>query len=126
MTATPIRLFVYGTLMSGERSDNYLSDCEFVATAQTVAAFTLVTVGWFPAMLADGDTSVVGEVWHVPPHQIAALDRYEGVPHMFLRKSIALADGSWAQAYVAAAGVLAADRTTIESGDWRVHNANER
>jgi gamma-glutamylcyclotransferase (GGCT)/AIG2-like uncharacterized protein YtfP len=113
------RVFVYGTLRRGEGNHRLLAGARCVGAARTAPAFTLRDLGAYPAMLAGGATSVVGEVYEVDELTLDVLDRLEGHPRFYRREPIALADGAHVEAYL-----LPADRAwgltrTIESGDWR-------
>lgn len=112
-------LFVYGTLMRGERAGHYMAAAEWLGPARTEARFTLHMVQWYPGMASGGRTAVIGEVYRVPPDLMAELDAYEGPE--YTRMSVPLAEGpvASAEAYVMspqAAELLA----VIPSGDWRV------
>lgn len=112
------RLFVYGTLMRGERAHPLLAGAPLVGEAATEPAFDLVDLGDFPALVAGGATSVRGELYRVSPAQLAALDDYEGHPGFYRRTPIRLIGGGRAHAYV-----LGRERSgahpRIASGDWR-------
>jgi hypothetical protein len=58
-------LFVYGTLLSGERSHDRLGGSEKLGDATTEAIFHLVDLGPYPAMVIDGTTAVAGELYRV-------------------------------------------------------------
>ncbi len=118
------RVFVYGTLLSGEPNHRLLGDAALVGEAKTEPAFELVSLGAFPAMVADGRTAVSGEVYEVDADTLAALDRLEGHPRFYRRRRIRLEDGGAALAYVFTAE-QARGRPAIASGNWR-HERKER
>lgn len=111
-------LFVYGTLMRGERSAHLMDGAERLGPARTAPRFTLHRVEWYPGMASGGATAVRGEVYRVPSALMAELDIYEGPE--YARVEIPLDEGPVpsAEAYVmtpeAAAGLA-----VIASGDWR-------
>jgi len=72
------RVFVYGTLLSGEPNHRLLADAELVGAARTEPDFDLVSLGAFPAMIAGGATAIAGEVYEVDRPTLDALDRLEG------------------------------------------------
>lgn len=84
------RVFVYGTLLRGEPNHYILEHACFVREARTPAVFTLRDMGAFPALLADGSTAVLGEVYDVDAATLARLDRLEGHPRLYRRTPIAL------------------------------------
>jgi gamma-glutamylaminecyclotransferase len=112
------RVFVYGTLLTGERNHHLLEGARRVAEARTQPAFTLHDFGPFPGLVAGGDHAVLGEVYEVDEPTLAALDRLEGHPSFYQRTSICLEDGRSVQAYV-----LRPDQVShlpiIPSGSWR-------
>ena len=92
--------------------------------ARTEPAFELVSLGAFPAMLAGGNTAVVGEVYAVDRAILAGLDRLEGHPHFYRRQLVRLKDGERVLAYLLRRE-QAQGRPTIESGDWRQHQLQQ-
>ena len=117
MMETRARVFVYGTLRAGEPNHYLLDRHALVARARTEAAFELVSLGAFPAMIAGGTTAVVGEVYVIDPVTLAALDRLEGHPRFYQRTAIRLEDGDEVLAYLLSPE-QARGRTRIPSGDW--------
>jgi gamma-glutamylaminecyclotransferase len=121
-------LFVYGTLLGGERNHAVLSDARFVGAARTRADMTLLDLGPYPALARGGSTAVSGEVWDVATFD--PIDAFEG-PN-YAREIVTLDDGTTAQAYVLkkpAADLLAtrpsrSGARPITSGDWRAHVAS--
>jgi gamma-glutamylcyclotransferase (GGCT)/AIG2-like uncharacterized protein YtfP len=113
------RLFLYGTLMRGERNHLQLRGSPCLGPARTIAAYTLYDLGAYPALAAAGHASVAGELYDVPPELLAALDRFEGVPELYQRVEVRLAGGGTAQGYAMPVERLAG-RPNIPSGDWRV------
>jgi gamma-glutamylaminecyclotransferase len=125
------RVFVYGTLMRGFGNHRLLSNSIFVREARTVPIFEMISLGGFPAILAGGKTSIVGEVFDVGHATLAQLDRLEGHPHFYERMLIALESGNeldtWSggkvYAYVLSRGRMRFGRTdpVVASGSWREH-----
>ncbi len=117
------RVFVYGTLLQGEPNHYILEHACFVREARTPAVFTLCDLGSFPALLADGSTAVLGEVYEVDAATLARLDRLEGHPRLYRRTPITLDDGEPVEAYVMAPGRAWSERI-ITNGDWRTREAS--
>lgn len=115
------RVFVYGTLLAGDRNHHLLEGARFVAEALTEPAFILYDFGGFPGMVAGGNQAVPGEVYEVDEPALAAMDRLEGHPSFYQRTSIRLEDGTAVQAYL-----LRPDQVThlpiIPSGSWRARH----
>jgi gamma-glutamylcyclotransferase (GGCT)/AIG2-like uncharacterized protein YtfP len=120
-----MRLFVYGTLLSGERSHRRLQGSRLLGAYGTEPRYTLVSLGPYPALLESGTTSVTGEVYEVADRVLPTIDRFEGHPDLYERKGIRLLGGVDAEAYVLPAthGLAA---KVIESGDWRRHASSPR
>jgi gamma-glutamylcyclotransferase (GGCT)/AIG2-like uncharacterized protein YtfP len=93
-------LFVYGTLMRGEHHHDLMADAEFIAAAETLPAYDLVLIDYFPALLAGGQTCVLGELYRVDAETLARLDELEEVPDYYVRARIWLADGKSADTYL--------------------------
>jgi gamma-glutamylcyclotransferase (GGCT)/AIG2-like uncharacterized protein YtfP len=111
---------VYGTLLSGEPNSDLLHRTDLLGDAFTEPNFTLVSLGAFPAMIAGGETAVRGEVYAVDRWTLTALDRLEGHPGFYRRRTIHLDDGTTALAYLLEPEQTTG-RTIITSGDWRSH-----
>ncbi len=112
------RLFVYGSLMSGQPNHGHLRGARLVRVAHTEPHFTLLDLGPYPALVPAGSTSVRGEVYDIEDGVLSAVDRFEGHPDFYRRELIALRGGSQVAAYVLPAPGGAGQKV-ITSGDWR-------
>ncbi len=110
-------VFVYGTLRQGESNHGLLGGRVPRRVVCTRAAWELVDLGAFPALLPGGTTAVLGEVYEVDDDTLAELDILEGHPDYYQRQVIALDDGTVAHAYVMRREEVT-DPTRITSGDW--------
>lgn len=117
MMGTYSRVFVYGTLRAGDYNHYLLEGHDLVALTRTEPRFTLVSLGPYPAMIAGGDTAVVGEVYDVDDDTLAALDRLEGHPDFYRRKTIRLENGDEVLAYLLSPEQVQG-MPRIASGDW--------
>jgi gamma-glutamylcyclotransferase (GGCT)/AIG2-like uncharacterized protein YtfP len=111
-------LFVYGTLLSGERSHERLGAAESLGAARTAPSFHLVDLGPYPAIVVGGKTAVAGELYRVDANLLRELDVLEQVPLLFKRVRVPLEDGSMADAYVMDPDQVRGKRR-IAHGDWR-------
>ena len=111
------RVFVYGSLRRGQGNHKVIAGAAYLGTARTVQEFTLYDLGPFPALVPDGRTAVMGEVYEVDEALLARLDRFEGCPGLYQRHAIMLADGALAHAYVQRLDQVRG-RAKIPSGDW--------
>jgi gamma-glutamylaminecyclotransferase len=118
-------VFVYGTLRQGEVNHDLLATARFVAEARTEPCFELFDLGPFPAMSANGQTAVLGEVYAVDDATLARLDHLEGHPRLYQRTRIRLDDGQEVQTYLMERARMHG-RELIASGDWRAHRARAR
>jgi len=87
-------LFFYGTLKTGGRANRLLAGAECLGPARTLPLYRMFSLGPFPGMVLDQvkGTAIHGELWAVDDALLARLDRYEGVPGLFTREAIAVAD----------------------------------
>lgn len=106
-------VFVYGTLLRGERNHRALDGASFMYSTHTSAGRTLVDLGPYPALLpADamrdaGRAPIPGEVFRVDDDHLARLDAFEG--RQYRREPIALRRGR-AETYVLRVAVPAGAR----------------
>ncbi len=70
-----MRLFVYGTLLSGEGNHRVHRGGRLIGVRRTEPRYTLVSLGVFPALLDRGSTSVAGDVYEVDDATLAAVER---------------------------------------------------
>ncbi len=115
---TTTRIFTYGTLMTGQPNHRLLARAKWIGSARTEPRFDLVDLGPFPGLMSGGTTSVLGEIYEVDRETLAALDRLEGHPSFYERKTIRLANGQWIAAYLYPKRPPHA--AVISGGDWRV------
>lgn len=90
MGATKTILFVYGTLKRGERNHHLIADQEFIGEVVTTARYRVFDLGPYPGLVHDetNDLAVVGELFAVSERCLVELDRFEGVPELFVRALI--------------------------------------
>ena len=76
------RIFVYGTLKRGHRSNHYLAGQKFLGEARSVPGYPLYSMGDYPSMVrsADATHDVSGEVWEVDAVCLGRLNDLEGLP----------------------------------------------
>ncbi len=112
-----MRIFLYGTLRSGEAYAGEMHGLRYLGDAWTQPIYSLVDCGAWPAMVEDGTTAIYGELYEADAAQVEVLDRFEGVPHLYLQIQVALADGSTAVGYVMPANRVVG-KAVIPGGDW--------
>ena len=111
-------VFVYGTLLFGERNHRHLVGARLIGEARTQPAFQLHDLGAYPGLVAGGEHAIVGEVYAVDEATLAALDRLEGTPDFYRRVSIVLVDDTSAETYLLTPEQVAG-HPVIASGSWR-------
>jgi gamma-glutamylcyclotransferase (GGCT)/AIG2-like uncharacterized protein YtfP len=120
-----VRLFVYGTLQSGEGNHRLLRAARLLGVRRTEARYTLVSLGAFPALLERGTTSVVGELYEVDDDTLAAVDRLEGHPHLYRRERVHLLGGEHVEGYLLARA-RGGRAPIIQDGDWRRYRCESK
>jgi gamma-glutamylcyclotransferase (GGCT)/AIG2-like uncharacterized protein YtfP len=90
-----IQVFVYGTLMSGERNHQILQQCGSARllreTAIPSTIWKMVSCGPFPAVIkSESPTIIRGELWEID--SISLLDQLEGYPRLYSRRRVAVGD----------------------------------
>ena len=112
-----IVVFVYGSLMTGKINHRLLSAAVFLGTAISQPLYTLFHAGPWPAVVTGGTTAIHGELYRISLQLRLSLDRFEGHPTLFRRRTIVLDDGQQADAWL----LEAAPDTSwpiIPSGTW--------
>ncbi len=112
------RVFVYGSLKRAHRHHDQMAGARFVRAARTAPRYTLVVAGEYPALVEGGASAVSGEVFEVGDAHLAALDAFEEVPELYVRREIELDDGERVLAYLLPAA-RAHGATAITDGVWR-------
>jgi phosphoserine aminotransferase len=111
-------LFVYGTLLRGERSHHLLRAARFARETATAPGFRLVDLGEYPGLVKAPRGAVSGELYLVDDETLRALDEFEGHPRLYWRTGIVLVDRTRAETYLLPPE-RARGRPEIPSGDWR-------
>lgn len=116
-----VLVFVYGSLMQGQSNAHHMPAGSFVRRARTGRGWALVSLGPWPALVVgDGQVHgrVHGEVHAVPTAELPRLDAFEDVPDLYVRRAIALDDGTEVDAWVMPAR-RAQLGEPVPGGDWR-------
>lgn len=85
-------VFVYGTLMKGERANHMLSSGEY-AGRFLLKDYAMYNLGSFPGIKRCKNEAVLGELFFVDAETIARTDRYEGEGTLYTRKPVTLRIG---------------------------------
>ena len=95
-------VFVYGTLMKGQRAEAMLAESEYVGDFR-LEDFAMYHLGSYPGIRPCPGETVYGEVYLVSDDTAEQLDRYEREGELYDRKEVLLQgkDGSvTAEAYI--------------------------
>ena len=109
------RVFVYGTLLSGEVNHPLLTGATLLGTRRTQPCFTLYLLGAYPGLVAGGRTAISGEVYSVDDAGLGAIDRLEDAPRLYRRRLIRTPYGR-AWVYLYRGNVR--DRPALSGGHW--------
>lgn len=120
-------LFVYGTLMSGQRAYERLRPAVETFVPASLVNVALYSLGEYP-MAVPGNGVIVGELhWLAPDSHdqvLVELDQYEGVGFGYTREQITVqlrgAEDVRAWVYFGVPDI-AVQHPHILSGDWRVY-----
>lgn len=108
------KVFVYGSLRQGYGNHRLLEGSTFLGQRTTQPLFTMVNLGAFPAVLPDGDTPIVGELYEVDADTFDRLDWLEGYPNFYDRMLVDI-EGDTAWMYYIAGESRG---SIVPSGDW--------
>lgn len=87
-----LRVAVYGSLKTGHYNHAYLKKAHFIGTFHTAPEYTMIDLGAYPAIIADGKTQIEVEIYEVDPDTLTALDELEEHPDCFMRTLIRIED----------------------------------
>ena len=80
-------IFVYGTLMSGQRASGYLDGCELLGR-YCLRDYAMYSLGAYPGIVPQAGEAVIGEVWRVPADRLPEMDAYEGEGSLYHRRTV--------------------------------------
>jgi gamma-glutamylcyclotransferase (GGCT)/AIG2-like uncharacterized protein YtfP len=108
-------VFVYGTLRRGGSNHYMLENSDFVGSHETEPRYTMFRLGQFPAVVARGVTSIIGEIYRIEDEVFSLLDELECFPHVFSRQILATPSGdAWMYVY----NRLVGTELFVAHGDW--------
>lgn len=111
-------VFVYGTLRRGGRNNYILKECDYLGPHWTPPHYTMFGLGDYPAVVARGQTSILGEVYRIDDAVFDLLDELECYPQVYSRQHIETAAGkTWMYIY----NRLVGTDHLVSHGDWLRH-----
>jgi len=82
------KVFVYGTLQSGEPNNYLIEDQTFIGRGSTTSLeWNMYSLGAFPAVVR-GNSNVMGELWEVDDEALSKCDWLECHPDMYSRERV--------------------------------------
>ena len=123
-----ILVAVYGSLVSQMHNHNYyLSDSKLLGKFNTEPEYTLHSLGSFPGLKLNGNTSIVMEVYEVDKGTLKRLNQLEGyypeeTPTFYDRIEI---DTPWGKAFTYIYVNPLSKDSVVESGDWKKYKTGE-
>ena len=86
------KVFVYGTLMSGERASRMLDSGSFLGD-YVLKGYSTYDLGPFPGIKEKTDGEVFGELYAIPDSLVQSLDAYEGEGGLYKRTLVTVNNG---------------------------------
>ncbi len=117
-------VFVYGTLMRGERADDYLRGAIFAGDA-VLRDYALYDLGSYPGISARDGEAVLGELYYVDADTLKRLDGYEGEGSLYHRVMVRVttSDGEEADA-LAYRYALPMDEKALIRSRWNMKDSD--
>ncbi len=112
------QVFVYGTLMRGQRHADYLASSRFLGARTSPPRYRLVLIDYYPAMVAGGSRAIHGELYVVSAETMRMLDELEEHPEVYQRAQIVLQEGERAWCYLLPSERVG-DAQPLDTGDFR-------
>jgi len=113
-------VFVYGTLMRGERNHRYLASSIYRGRWRTPPVYNLHSLTSYPVACPDGRQRLSGEVYRISRQTLCQLDGLEEYPLVYSRKLITT---PWGPAWLYLQAHAPAEAIPLPSGDWRRRTA---
>lgn len=80
-------IFVYGTLMKGQRAEHMMAGSDFGGYFQ-LKDYAMYNLGRYPGIVPCKGESVLGELYFVNDEMLATMDRYEEEGDLYLRAKV--------------------------------------
>lgn len=81
-------IFVYGSLKRGFSNHFLLENSKFLGEFITDPEYKMISLGYFPGVILEGNTSIYGEIYEVDTDTFKRLDTLEGYPSFYDRVEI--------------------------------------
>jgi gamma-glutamylcyclotransferase (GGCT)/AIG2-like uncharacterized protein YtfP len=84
-----IAIFVYGTLMQGQRAHHLMGNAQYLGKAQ-LKDFAMYHLGRYPGIIPCPGEVTFGEVYLISKEMLTQMDRYEEEGDLYLRRTVNL------------------------------------
>lgn len=115
-----IRVFVYGTLMTGQRNHHWMRGAVWLGRATSPRGFLLWSVGQYPVACPGGRSRIRGEVYRLSVAHLYRLDVLEEFPRFYQRR---LVNTRFGLAWMYYQSTPPAGARWLFGGDWRRNRA---
>lgn len=110
------KIFVYGSLRKHGGLHGAVKNTNYLGKFNTRPEYNLYSLGAFPALVKNGKTSIVGELYEVNEEVLRTLDMIEGHPDFYCRTPITLDNGESCEVYLLPNAPNGCP--IVDSGDW--------
>lgn len=83
-----VYLFVYGTLMRGNKQGETYLDCEEFICNSTLNGYSLYDLGYYPGIIEDKEGKVKGELYAISSEKLPQVDIYEAEGTLYIREKV--------------------------------------
>lgn len=123
-----ILVAVYGSLRKNMGNHRLLENANYLGEFKTEPIFSLYSLGGYPGLKENGETSVTMEVYEVTPEEARRVDNLEGYTpgskyNDFYDKIFINTPYGEAGTYIYVPSVN--QRTLVESGNWKLFKNNQ-
>lgn len=87
-------LFVYGTLMSGQRAADKMNDGKYLGDYK-LEGYAMYNLGRYPGIIPMEGESVFGELYEISEDMIPMLDEYEEEGSLYHRREVQVSAYDW-------------------------------
>lgn len=120
---------VYGSLREGMGNHRLLEseNSKLLGEFRTKPEYTLFSLGAFPGLLKNGNTSIVVEVYEVTDNVLKRLDGLEGYHEDDLEQSFYIRETintPFGESYIYFYNGNPGNKEIVESGDWTEYRKN--
>lgn len=117
-----MKLFVYGSLMQGQRNHEYLKDSSFLGEVETGPEFEMVTNGSIP-IVRPGSEVVHGELYEASEDVIKGIEVLEEVAAGLYKRIESTIKGDKAVIFLGGTILDSDTWVKVEGGNWKKYRS---